>query len=75
MQLKKNIKINCSWLELNRGGLDEKRKLGLLILNRWSYNTQLLINGGAISKRFILFKLFLPNSKSINLAFLLENLF
>ena len=75
MQLKKNIKINCSGLELNRGRLDEKRKLGLLILNKWSNNTQLLINGGAISKRFILFKLFLPNSKSINLAFLLENLF
>ena len=55
--------------------MDEKRESGLLILNRWSNNTQLLTNGGGISKRFILFKLFLPKSKSINLAFLLANLF
>ena len=72
---KKNIKINCSGLEYSRGRLYEKRELGLLILNRWSNNTQLLTNGGGISKRFILFKLFLPKSKSINLAFLLANLF
>ena len=75
MQLKKNIKINCSGLELNRGRLDEKRKLGLLILNRWSNNTQLLINGGAISKRFMFFKLFLTKSTIMNLVFLLANLF
>ena len=67
-------KINCSGLEKNRGRLDKKRELGLLILNRWSNNTQLLTNGDASSKRFILFKLFLPKSKSINLAFLLANL-
>jgi len=27
--------------------IGQKRLLGLLILNRWSNNTQLLINGGA----------------------------
>ena len=41
---------------------------------RWLNNTQLLTNGDSSSKRFILFKLFLPKSKSINLAFLLTNL-
>jgi len=75
MQLKKNIKINCSGLEHNRGRLDKKRELGLLILNRCSINTQLLTNGGTISKRFIIFKLFLPKSKSINLEVLQANLF
>ena len=54
--------------------LTKKRKLGLLILNRLLNNTQLLTNGDSSSKRFILFKLFLPKSKSINLAFLLTNL-
>ena len=52
----------------------KKRELELLILNRRLNNTQLLTNGDSSSKRFILFKLFLPKSKSINLAFLLTNL-
>ena len=52
----------------------KKRALGLLILNRRLNKTQLLTNGDSGSKRFILFKLFLPKSKSINLAFLLTNL-
>ena len=52
----------------------KKRELVLLILNRRLNNTQLLTNGDSSSKRFILFKLFLPKSKSINLAFLLTNL-
>ena len=43
-------------MEKNRGRLDKKRGLGLLILKRESNNTQLLTNGGASSKRFILFK-------------------
>ena len=47
-------KINYSGLEKKRGRLKKKRELGLLILNKWSNNTQLLINGDAISKRFIL---------------------
>jgi len=54
--------------------MNKKRELGLLILNRRLNNTQLLTNGDSSSKRFILFKLFLPKSKSINLAFLLTNL-
>ena len=37
-------------------------------------NTQFLTNSDSSSKRSILFKLFLPKSKSINLAFLLTNL-
>ena len=67
-------KINCSGLEKNLGRLD-KRELGLFILNKRLNNTQLLINGDSSSKPFILFKLFLPKSKNINLAFLLTNLF
>ena len=67
-------KVNCSGLENNRGGLDKKRELGLLILNRRLNNSKLLTNGDSGSMRFILFKLFLPKSKSINLAFLLTNL-
>ena len=51
----------------------KKRELGLLILNSWSNNTQLLTNCGASSKRFILFNLFLQESKSINFAFFLAN--
>ena len=51
----------------------KKRELGLLILNSWSKNTQLLTNCRASSKRFILLKLFLPKSKSIYLSFLLAN--
>ncbi len=65
-------KINFSGLEKNRVRLG-KKELGLLILGRCSNNTQLLSNSGASSKRFILFKLFLPKSKSINLGFLLKN--
>ena len=53
----------------------KKRDLGLLILNRRLNNTQLLTNGDSSSKRFILFKIFLPKSKSINLEFLLTNFF
>jgi len=53
---------------------DWKKELGLLILNRLLNNTQLLTNSDLSSKRFILFKLFLPKSKSINLAFLLTSL-
>ena len=51
-----------------------KKEVGLLILNRWSHNAQLLTYGNVISKSCILFKLFLPKSKRINLAFLLTNL-
>ena len=54
--------------------IEKKRELGLLILNRRLNNTQLIISGDSSSKRLILFKLFLPKSKSINLAFLLTNL-
>ena len=61
-------KINCSKLENNRGRL-KKRELGLLILNSWSINTQLLTNCGASNKRFILCKLFQPKLKGINLSF------
>ena len=49
----------------------KKRDLGLLIPKSCSNNTQLLTNCGAISKCFILFNLFLPESKSINYAFFL----
>jgi len=49
------------------------RELELLILNRRLNNTQLLTNSDSSSKRFILFKLFLTKSKSINLTFLLDN--
>ena len=54
---------------------DQKTELGPLILNfnSQSNNTQLLNNGVASSKPFILFKLFLPKSKNITLAFLLTN--
>ena len=58
---------------------EEPRKLGQnreleLILKRWSNINQLLTNGSFSSERFIQFKLFLPKSKSINLAFLLTDL-
>ena len=58
----------------------ERRKIGqkkkARTVNSYSRlnNTQLLSNGDSSSKRFILFKLFLPKSKSINFAFLLTNL-
>ena len=54
--------------------IGQKRELGLLILYRYSNITRLLTNVAVGIKRFILFKLFLPKSKSINLAFLLPNL-
>ena len=54
--------------------IGQKRGLRLLVLNRRLNNTQLLNNGNSSSKGFILFKLFLPKSKSINIAFLLTNL-
>ena len=41
-------------MEHNRGRLDTKRELGLLILNGWSNNIQLLTNGDASIKYFIL---------------------
>ena len=49
-------KINFSGLEKNRVRLYKKRELGLLILYRWSINTQLLTNSGTSRKRYILFK-------------------
>ena len=52
----------------------KQRELELFILNRRLNKTQLLTNGDSGSKHFILFKLFLPKSKNINLAFLLTNL-
>ena len=67
-------KINFSGLEKNRGSLDKKIELGLLILNRCLNNIQLLTNNVATNKCFTLCKLFKPKSKSINLAFLIANL-
>ena len=61
-----------------RGG-EEPRKFGqkkrarAAIYNKWFNNTLLITNSGAGSKSFSLFKLFLPKSKLINLAFLLAN--
>ena len=52
----------------------KKRELGLFILNRRLNNTQLLINGVPNKERLVLFKLFLPISKCINLSFLVANL-
>ena len=57
---------------------EERRKIGqkkrarVSNLNSWSNNTQKLPNSFADSNRFALFKLFLPKSKRINLAFLLQ---
>ena len=51
----------------------QKKELKFLIFNKWSNITQLLTNSGAISKSFILFKLFLPKSKRINLIILQAN--
>ena len=62
-----------------RGG-EEPRKFGqkkrvrAAIYNKWFNNTLLITNRGAGSKRFALFKLFLPKAKSIKLAFLIANL-
>ncbi len=66
-------KDNCSGFEKRQGRLDKKRDLGLLLLNKWSNNTQLVIKRGASSKRFIIFKLLFPKSKRINLGFLPAN--
>ena len=71
MQLKKNINLIVQCWSITEDW--KKRELGLLILNGWSNNSQLQTNGGRISKHFILSKLFLPKSKSINLAYLLAN--
>ena len=49
--------------------IGQKRELGLLILDRCSNNTQLLTIVSASSKLFKLFRVFLTNLKSINLAF------
>ena len=54
--------------------IGQKREVGLLIIYRWLNNTELLTNDDSSTKRFILFKLFLPKSKSINLAFMLTNI-
>ena len=54
-------------------GRSDKKKVGLLILNRWSNNYQSQSNVAESSMRFILFESFLPNLKSIYLAFLLNN--
>ena len=61
------------WVGEEPSKIGQKKELGLLTLGRCSNNTQILTNSGASSKRFILFKLFIPKSKSINLAFLLNN--
>ena len=50
--------------------IGQKKKARTVNSFRRLNNTQLLTNGDSISKRFIPFKLFLPKSKSINLAFL-----
>ena len=65
-------KINCSGLEKNRARMCKKRTRAA---NPWyvSNNAKLLTNSGESGKRFILFKLFLPKSKSLNLGFLLKN--
>ena len=47
----------------------KKKKARTVNSHRRLKTTQLLTNGDSSSKRFILFKLFLPKSKSINLAF------
>ena len=72
----KRVRIMNIKLDVPTGEYRElsKKELGLLTLGRCSNNTQLLTNSGASSKRFILFKLFIPKSKSINLAFLIANL-
>ena len=76
MQLEKNEKNQLFRLGEEPRKIGQKRELWLLILNLYSQtnNTQLLTNGVACSKRFILFKLFLPKSKNINLEFLPTNL-
>ncbi len=76
MQLEKNEKNQLFRLGEEPRKIGQKRELRLLILNLTSQsnNTQLLTNGVASSKRFILFKLFLPKSKNINLEFLPTNL-
>ena len=62
--------------ELNKDAArEELRKIGqkqrarVSNLNSWSNNTQKLPNSFADSNRLALFKLFLPKSKRINLAF------
>ncbi len=52
----------------------QKKERGLLILKKWSNNTQLQTNSCASSKHFIIFKLFLPKSKRINLTFFASQL-
>ena len=73
MQLEKNGINQLFRLGEEPRKIEPKKRARLLILNlnSQSNNTQLLNNGVASSKRFILFKLFLPKSKNINLAFLL----
>ena len=63
--------ITKGWRKPSKIG--QRKEVGLLILDMCSNNTQLLTNSDASSKRFILLKLFLPKSKSINLPFLLKN--
>ena len=53
---------------------EKKREGGLLILKKWPNNPQLQTNSCASSKHFIIFKLFLPKSKRINLTFFASQL-
>ncbi len=73
-QFFKYMFIDSGKVEKNRGSLDKKRELELLFITSEFNNTLLITNSGAGSKSFSLFKLFLPKSKSINLAFLIANL-
>ena len=54
--------------------IGQKQRARVPNLNIWCNNTQKLTISFADSKRFALFKLFLPNSKRINHAFLRANL-
>ena len=74
---KKKLEKNGKNLLLRVG--EEPRKIGqkkARTVNSYGRlnNTQLLTNSDSSSKHFILFKLFLTKSKSINLAFFLTNL-
>ena len=75
----KKVKAREQWEKLIAQGWrrtkedQTKKELKFLIFNKWSNITQLLTNSGAISKSFILFKLFLPKSKRINLIILQAN--
>ncbi|MDC3052462.1 hypothetical protein OA190_02020 [Prochlorococcus sp. AH-736-A13] len=57
MQLEKNGKSCLLRIGKEPRKIGQKKGIGLLIPNKWSNNTQLLTNGSARSKHFILFKL------------------